>query len=317
MIIITIVLLLVALGALAYGVFGVARARDQATYNAAYQEAPPPDAPRWPWVLSGVAFVLFLLSLGLIQIQPGRVGVVANLGVVQEQELPPGIHYVIPVINNVTEFDTRVRAVRIEGYTAASLEQQDLFLNLTLNYHVIPTEASVIVSTIGTDFEQKVVMPRLLDIPKSITDDYRTAVVLNSRDEIRVKTVELLSSALQPYGLVVDTINLENFAYSPEYNAAIEARAVAEQQVQVRQQELEQARVQAEQARVVAEGVANARIEEARGEAEANRLLDQSLTAELIQWQAINKLQDNVEIMLVPSDGGLILDVSKLRGEGP
>lgn len=307
--ILTVIPFLVLAAAIAWGVLSSKHALERDT-----------ALPRAPWIVALVAFVVFILSFGFTEIRPGFVGVVTNLGVVQEDELPPGIHYVLPVINSITEFDTRVRAVKLEGYTAASREQQDLFLNLTLNYHVIPTEASVIVSTVGTDFQDKIVMPRLLDIPKSVTDDYGTNTVLNSRDEIRKKSVELLSAALAPYGLVVDNIALENFGYSPEYNAAIEARAQAELAVETRQQELEQARVKAEQAEVEAEGKANARIAEAQGEAEANRLLDESLSPALLQWQAIQRLQDNINIALVPSDGGLILDIGSLEelgGEPP
>lgn len=280
-------------------------------------DAEPGKTPTLFWGLAVAGVLAFVLSWGFTEIHPGYVGVVVNLGQVQDEELPPGIHYVLPVLNSITEFDTRVRALRVEGYTAASREQQDLFLNMTLNYHVIPTEASVIVQEVGTDFEQKIVMPRFLDIPKSVTDDYGTATVLNSRDEIRAKSIDLLSAALAPYGLVVDSISLENFGYSAEYNAAIEARAQAEQQVETEQQKLEQQRVQAEGAVVQAEGRANARIAEARGEAEANALLAESLSPELLQWQAIQKLQDNINIALVPSDGGLILDVGQLGIEEP
>lgn len=255
--------------------------------------------------------------LGFIQIGPGHVGVVTSFGDVHDEELPPGLHYVLPLFNHVDEIDVRVRALRVEGYTAASLEQQDLFLNMTLNYHIIPDRASDIVQTIGTDFEEKIIKPRLLDIPKSVTDDYRTTVVLNSRDEIRDKSVELLSSALEEYGFVVDTINLENFAYSPEYNAAIEQKQIEQQKVQTEEQILAQRRIQAEQAIIKAEGDANAAIETARGQAESNRLLTESITPILVQWQSIQKLNPNVQIMLVPSDNGFIFDISKLQPTNP
>ena|SRR5688500_11370010 len=268
--------------------------------------------------LSGV-FIAFLaiLSFGFTQIEPGHVGVVTSFGEVQEETLDPGLHYVFPVLNQVTDMDARVRSLRVEGYTAASKEQQDLFMNMTLNYHIIPERASEIVEKIGTDFEAKIIMPRFLDIPKSITDDYATTVVLNSRDEIRSRSIEALSKAIEEYGFVVDTINIENFAYSAEYNAEIEAKQRAEQQVQTERQILAQKEIQAEQAVVQARGQADARIEAARGEAEANRLLTESLNPELIQWTAIQNLQDNINIALVPSDGGLILDVGSLSPTTP
>jgi regulator of protease activity HflC (stomatin/prohibitin superfamily) len=276
----------------------------------------------WYWAyegrspIAGIAgaftAVLAVAALGFVQIQPGHVGVVTSFGEVHEEEMTPGLHWRFPIINQVDEVDTRVRAVRVEGYTAASQEQQDLFLNITLNYHVIPDKASDIIQNIGTDFESKIVMPRFLDIPKSITDDYKTVVVLNSRDEIRQKAKEELSRALEPFGLIVDTINIENFSYSPEYNAEIEAKQAAQQRVETEKQNREQARIRAETAKIEAEGRANARIEEARGEAEANRLLTESLTDQLLNWQAIQKLNPNVQVMLVPSDNGFILDLKGL-----
>lgn len=259
--------------------------------------------------------VLAFLAFGFTQIGPGHVGVVTSFGEVHEEELTPGLHYVLPVFNQVNEIDTRVRAVRVEGYTAASKEQQDLFMNMTLNYHIIPDRASDIVSQIGTDFEAKIVMPRFQHIPKSITDDYSTTVVLNSRDEIQARAEEELSKALEPYGMVVDTISIENFSYSEAYNAEIEAKQAAQQRVETEKQNREQAIVRAETAEIEAEGRANARIEEARGEAEANRLLTESLSDRLLSWQAIQKLNPNVEIMLLPSDNGFIVDLQQLRQE--
>jgi regulator of protease activity HflC (stomatin/prohibitin superfamily) len=253
--------------------------------------------------------ILAVLSFGFTQIEPGHVGVVTSFGKVQEKTLEPGLHYVLPVLNQVTDLDARVKSLRVEGYTAASKEQQDLFMNMTLNYHIIPERASEIVERIGTDFENKIIMPRFLDIPKSITDDYATTVVLNSRDEIRERSIEALSESIEQYGFVVDNIAIENFAYSAEYNAEIEAKQRAEQQVQTERQILAQKEIQAQQAVVQARGEADARIEAARGEAEANRLLTESLNPELIQWTAIQNLQDNINIALVPSDGGLILDM--------
>lgn len=273
--------------------------------------------PATPWLLVLGALAIVGLSFGFREVPAGFVGVVSQFGRIQAAELAPGLHWVPPIINQVTYVDTRVRAINVEGYTAASREQQDLFMNLTLNYHVDPDRASDILQGLGTDFQARIVMPRFLDIPKSVTDDYGTTQVLNARDEIRSTAEDLLAAELEPYGFVVDGINLENFGYSAEYNAAIEQRQIAEQEVQRQQQILAQQRIQAEQAVVRAEGEASARIEEARGEAEANRLLSESLNPILLQWQAIQRLQDNINIALVPSDGGLILDVGSLPIASP
>src|SRR5687768_5694348 len=91
--------------------------------------------------------VLAILSTGITQIDAGHVGVVRNWGAVTGEVMQPGIAWRIPFISSVDDVDTRVRSITIaddpntpnnESYAAASKEQQDLFLNITLNYHVDP-----------------------------------------------------------------------------------------------------------------------------------------------------------------------------------
>ena len=208
--------------------------------------------------------------------------------------LDPGLHFVTPFVNSVDQIDTRVKAIRVEGYTAASKEQQDLFLDATLNYHVDPRSAPRIVQDLGLNFEETIIRPRFLDIPKSVTDDYPTAIVLNSRDEIRTKATDLLRAQLEPRGIIVDGINFENFSYSDAYNAAIEEKQAAQQQVETERQRLAQQEIIAQQKVAAARGDAESQIERARGEAESNRLVGASLTAAILQNRYIEKLSDQI-----------------------
>jgi len=261
----------------------------------------------------GIALGLAVVMSAFVQIPAGFVGVVRQFGAVTGSTLDPGLHFVTPIVNTVDQVDTRVKAIRIEGYTAASREQQDLFLDATLNYHVDPRRAPDIIQNLGVDFENTIIMPRFLDIPKSVTDDYPTAVVLNSRDEIRVKATELLRAELGSRGIIVDQINFENFSYSDAYNQAIEDKQVAQQQVETERQRLAQQEIIAQQKVATAKGDAEAQIERARGEAESNRLVAESLTDAILQNRYIERLSDQIQVMLVPSDGGpLILDLGQL-----
>ena len=266
--------------------------------------------------LLGVGAVALVVSFALsafVQIPAGFVGVVRQFGAVTGTTLDPGLHFITPFVNSVEEIDTRVKAIRVEGYTAASKEQQDLFLDATLNYHVDPRSASRIVQELGLNFEDTIIRPRFLDIPKSVTDDYPTAIVINSRDEIRTKATELLRAQLEPRGIIVDGISFENFSYSEAYNAAIEEKQAAQQQVETERQRLAQQEIIAQQKVAAARGDSESQIERARGEAESNRLVGASLTAAILQNRYIEKLADDIRVMLVPSDGGgLILDLGSL-----
>lgn len=267
------------------------------------------------FLLALIFGVLAILATGIKQIDAGFVGVVKQLGAVTGQVLQPGITWITPFVTSVDDVDTRVRQVRIENYTAASREQQDLFLNITLNYHVDPTKAPSIIQNIGQDFEAKIVLPRFLDIPKSVTDDYPTTIVLNSRDEIRTKATDLLRDSLVPFGFVVDNVVIENFSYSAEYNQSIEQKQIAQQQVETEKQKVIQQEQIALQREAEAKGLANAQIERARGEAEANRLVAASLTENILINRYIEKLAPGIKSILVPSENGFILDLGSLLTE--
>ena len=152
-------------------------------------------------------------------------------------------------------------------------------------------------------------------LPKSITDDYPTNTVLNRREEIRKKAMEALRAELEPFGFVVTNISFENFDYSPEYNAAIEQRAAAEQQVEVERQKTLQQEQIAEQRVAEAKGLADAQIERARGEAESNQLVAASLTDEILMNRYIEKLAPGIQTVLVPSGNGFILDLGATLGQ--
>jgi regulator of protease activity HflC (stomatin/prohibitin superfamily) len=269
-------------------------------------------------VIAIVALVIGGALGAFIQIPAGYVGVVRSFGAVTGATLDPGLHFIAPVVNSVDLVDTRVQAIRFEGYTAASKEQQDLFLDATLNYHIDPRQAPKIIQDLGLDFEETIIRPRFLDIPKSVTDDYPTNIVLNSRDEIRQKATDLLRAGLEPRGIIVDTINFENFSYSPAYNQAIEDKQVAQQQVETERQKLAQQEIIAQQKVATARGDAEAQIERARGEAESNKLVAASLTSAILQNRYIEKLSDQIRVMLIPSDGGgLIFNLGDLVPAAP
>jgi regulator of protease activity HflC (stomatin/prohibitin superfamily) len=100
-----------------------------------------------------------------------------------------------------------------------------------------------------------------------------------------------------------------DIGYPQAYNDAITAKQVEQQNVQREQQILEQRRIQAQQAVVTAQGVADSNRATAAGQADANASINESLTDELIRWQAIQKLNPNVNVMVVPDDGNFIFNL--------
>ncbi|MCO4882720.1 hypothetical protein VOI32_39280 [Paraburkholderia caribensis] len=73
-------------------------------------------------------------------------------------------------------------------------------------------------------------------------------------------------------------MNITDFHFSTQFSQAIEQKQVAQQRAQQAQYELQKARVLADQ-----------KIVEAHAQAEAQKLLQQTITPEIIQQQAVAK----------------------------
>lgn len=253
-----------------------------------------------------VLMLVGLFGVGLKIVPPGTVGVVVTAGVVNNDERQPGISWVMPFIDDIKVFDVRVQAFHFENVGAASREYQDVFLTGTVNYHIDQNGAAELYQQVGDDYAQKLIVPFFNDLVKEVVPQYGVADVLPKREEIRSRAVELLREKMAPYGITIDDIALSQIDFNEEYNLAIQNKQIQELQIQTERNILEQRRVQAEQNRVTAQGEANATIERAKGEAESNRLIAESLTQPILTQMAIDKFNPNVKIVLMPpsEDGG-------------
>ena len=265
-------------------------------------------------------------SAPFVEVPAGNVGVVTNFGSVQAGTLEPGLHIVVPIVQHVAIIDTRVQPHEFQEIDAASAEYQTVKLTGVMNYHVDGQFASDLYQRVGTDFASKVIDPAFNDFIKTVVPAYKVDQILGARDEIRSKAKDALAANLSQYHIIVDDIYIANISFSDEFQRAIEAKQVAQQQVQTEQQILAQKKIQADQAVAqaqgqadsnvkLAEGQAAATIALADGQATANEALAASLSDQILQYQYIQKLADKITVMLVPSGNASIFDLKGLLGQ--
>jgi regulator of protease activity HflC (stomatin/prohibitin superfamily) len=271
----------------------------------------------------GVLILVAGISAPFVEVPAGNVGVVTNFGSVQPGTLAPGLHIVIPIVQRVAIIDTRVQPHQFQEIDAASAEYQTVKLTGVMNYHVDGQFANDLYQRVGTDFASKVIDPAFNDFIKTVVPEYKVDAILGARDEIRSKAKDALAANLAQYHIIVDDIYIANISFSNEFQAAIEAKQVAQQQVQTEQQILAQKKIQADQAVAqaqgqadsnvkLAEGQAAATVALANGQATANKTLAASLSDQILQYQYIQKLTDKITVMLLPSDSASIFDLKGL-----
>ena len=314
----------------ASAVFGVFMPLSRGTTTVSGERIVPPPKVH---ILRGLIFgtlgaIILIIGLAgpFVEVPAGNVGVVTNFGSVQTVTREPGLHVVIPIVQRVTNVDTRVQPHQFQEIDAASRELQTVRLTGTMNYHIDGQFASDLFQRVGTDFAEKIIDPAFNDFIKTVVPGYSVNEILAKRDEIRSLAKDLLGANLAQYHIIVDDIYIANIAFSAEFQQAIEDKQVAEQRVQTELQILAQKRIQADQAVAqakgeadsnvtLAEGQAKATVALANGQAEANQALAASLNDQILQYQYIQKLTDKITVMLLPSGNQTIFDLKGLLGQ--
>lgn len=199
------------------------------------------------------------------------------------------------------------------GLEAFTKEQQPAYLFGVVNYHIDPQYASDLFQRVGEDYFEKVIQHQADAELKQDARLYAVDEITARRDELARTAQARLTKDVADYHIVIDGIFISQIGLSPEYIQSVTNKQIAQQNV-------EQAKAQAESVRQTAKGDADAQVTRAQGEADATRALAEgqrdanndinaSLTANLIQWQYVQKLADNVQVMLLPSDQGLLFNL--------
>ena len=234
-----------------------------------------------PALFAGAVIVIILLVVGgaFVQIGPGQRGVLMTFGAVNNGVLDPGLHLKLPFAQSVVRMDVQVQNSQA-AETSASRDLQNVSTTVATNWHILPADAEWTYQHIGneSDLVDKIIRPAISNSVKAITAHYNAEDLIIHRDDVRSQIQAQITSELQPYRVVVDSVNITDFHFSDEFAQAIERKQVAQQRALQAQYELDQARVVAQQ-----------RIVEAQAQSQAQKLLQQTLTPEIIQQQAIAK----------------------------
>ncbi len=247
------------------------------------------------YIVGGIVFIIAALILKPFAIVgAGERGVMMRFGKVQDAILDEGIHPILPLVTSIKTLSVRVQKTDIKA-DAASKDLQSITTDLAVNWNVDPAKVNQVFQQVG-DEEQivtSILSPAISEVLKAATSKKTAEEIITKRTELKTEIDNSLKKRLQPYGVIVRDVSLINFGFSPEFSKAIEAKQIAEQEAK-----------QAEFTVQKATQDAQAEIKRAKGKAEAQRLQRQTLTAEILQQQAIEKW--NGQFPTVMGGGGTL-----------
>lgn len=231
------------------------------------------------------------LSRLIIVIPVGNIGVEYFQGKVSNRTLPAGIYAINP-FSDIVQFSTRLRDIK-EEISATSKEGLALNLDISIQYRIDPAKAGNVYQNIGTD-EREIVISRFRAIAREIVAGYPAeAVYSTKREEIRLQLREKLRLYITPLGFVVDEALLRNVKIPETLQEAIQQRLKAEQENLQMQFVLAKEKQEAERKRI-----------EAKGRADAQKILAEGLTPAILQLRTI---EANEKLSLAPNSKLVIL----------
>ncbi len=288
--------------------------------NNTYSGPKTPEPKKLKKIILGiiVAIIAIIVVAGAIVVVPaGSTGVVVTLGKVSENVMQEGLNFKIPVVQQVVKISNKIQVVEIDA-DAVSKDLQQISSTLAVNYRVGYNDSAKIYKNIGNSYETVLLLPAVQESVKSVSAKYTAEELITKRAQVSAEIKEAIEGKVNTYGVIIEEFNLVNFGFSEEFNAAIEAKQVAEQNLITTKTQQEQALVvanaEAEKKIIAAEAEAKAIKTEAQAQAEANKLLSDSLSDKVIDYQKIQKWDGKLP---VSTSGNTFLDISSLTEQTP
>ena len=278
-----------------------------------------------------------ILALGIIVVPSGMAGVVVSqTSGTLPGTLYPGIHFVVPLAENVALFDTRDQlfttgamedgntgqAKKLEPLNVQAKEGLTLGLAITVRYRLDPMRLDHIQGNLPLPVEKEIVPAVVASAWREIVPNYTVRDVFASkREEVRKRASDAITQKLAADGIVVKEVMLRDIQLPPEYAKGLEKLLLKEQEndqmavqteIQAKQVKISELEAEATKAQQVkeAEGQAQVRVLQAKAEADAmqytlplkQKQIEQSkLEAEARKEATVQNAQAEAEAKVIDS----------------
>lgn len=201
---------------------------------------------------------LIVLAINTVRIVPtGEVGVKTAFGVVSGRA-NEGFNLIAPW-EGIISMNTKIQKQSFTALSASTKDAQSISnISIDVNYRLIPEKAEEVFSTVGEGYNDTLISPLLTQFIKDRLALYNAESLVTERNKIVDDITEQLKTNLQDYGIEVVAVSLVNYDFSPDFNAALERKAVAQKEIETAKNTQEKAKVEAETNRIKTEQLTEA-----------------------------------------------------------
>ncbi len=143
----------------------------------------------------------------------------------------PGLYWIVPWVDQKVQVDVRTRTVNIEPQETVTADSVTIRVNAVLYYRIL--DASKAINRVE-NYEMAVYQIALTTlrnvVGQNILDD-----VLQNRDKINIKVQEIVDEITEPWGIVIERVEMKDVEIPPGMQRAMakEAEAIREKRARL------------------------------------------------------------------------------------
>lgn len=290
------------------------------------------DEFRWEHIIGSVIalIVAIILAFSMIKTVPtGYTGILTTFGKVEPNTVSAGVHVIAPW-QKIVKLDNRTQKVSVETDTF-SKDIQQVKVSLAVNFCIDQATAQELYKTVGVNYYESVVLPRILENVKAVVAEYSAENLVAKRGELSDEILTRLTDDAAAYGINIISISVEDIDFTDEFTDAVERKQVASQnklaaETEQAQKTMEEqaaadravisAKAKAEQDVIAANAElevtkiqAEAALYAGEKEAEMNKRIAESLTPNLVKYYYIKQWEGVLPKTVLGEDNSFMINL--------
>ncbi len=228
--------------------------------------------------IAALVLLYIIVSSMIVTIEPGHKGVLfrpLSTGIVKDKVYDQGFHLIMPW-NTMYVYDVRIQE-GFERMHVLSKNGLNISIDLSYRYQPITDKLGYLHDEIGMNYLEKIIIPEVRSATREVIGKYLPEELYSTKREvIQDEIFERTRDAIRDKYLHLDAILIRNVVLPESLQEAIQRKLKEEQAALEYDYRLERERKEAQR-----------RIIEAKAKAEANRILNASLTDKILQDKGI------------------------------
>ena len=179
----------------------------------------------------------------------------------------------------------------VANAAAASNDLQEVQTTIALNHHISPGQANIIYQQLGADYADRIIAPTIQESVKASVAKFNAEELITKRAAAKAAIAESIANTLAARNIIVETVFITDFKFSPTFANQVESKVVAFQKYLTEQNNLLAVKVMANQTVVHANATARSNVAKANGESQAIKIITSRLkqSPQYLQWLSINR----------------------------